>query len=550
MRCPNCQTINRDDRATCYHCGKDLQVLRLIINKAKQHYNDATEKLADDRPHDALADLEAALELDSRLVPAHVLKGTILARLERFEEAREAWERALALDPETARAYRYVGQVEGVRHAAPVLRRLRGILLGAAAVVIVSLGGTALIMANLRDPDAKAYSAAWVALAEGDLPLAQELARSLRDTQRRDALTRALRAESHGQLVTASQLARAGETREALRILRETARVSLGPELREAVAREMNFLRTEYFARHDSLAGGFLLDVELLGRIHALNLEIRQLFPANAPDAELAWTRVAAQMAEQFRAELLPLAPLFDQPAAAPRIEARLQAWKPLHQSENPVIRDLVDKAGLPEFLEGWRTALVAMAAYAARMGDRPSFETNLARLERWGSASELEAANEHRLELVEAERRHALAQLDMALDAGDPETIHLAALVVEKVGAEPSPARAARVLQARERLAVDAYYRLMQMAGRIERLDLDEADAREVRRLVQIADGPLPARIEGRARDSLRFFSLQASRRLGDNQSATQELNRLKAQHPGSPYLLILEQEGFAPHG
>ena len=80
MICPYCKTENRDDQESCYYCDKDLTMLRLIVNKAKHHYNLAVEHAERNRYHEAAAELRNSLDLDKNNVGTHVLLGTIYAK--------------------------------------------------------------------------------------------------------------------------------------------------------------------------------------------------------------------------------------------------------------------------------------------------------------------------------------------------------------------------------------------------------------------------------------------------------------------------------------
>jgi tetratricopeptide (TPR) repeat protein len=137
MKCPYCTTENREDREACYQCGKDISMLRLIINKARHHYNVALEHAERQRYPEALAELDHCLELDHSLVPAHVVKGTIYAKMEKFDEAERCWQEALALDPHILKAYDYLDKSHVARQAIPLLRRLRWAIVAAAAITVL-----------------------------------------------------------------------------------------------------------------------------------------------------------------------------------------------------------------------------------------------------------------------------------------------------------------------------------------------------------------------------------------------------------------------------
>ncbi len=140
MQCPYCQTENREDRETCYACGKDISTIRMVVNKARQHYNDALEHAERGRVTEAIDELKNAVDLDAGLINAHVVLGTLYARMGKFPEARESWQNALNLNPELARAHDYLERVETVQAAIPTLTTYRRIALSllVAAVVLAA----------------------------------------------------------------------------------------------------------------------------------------------------------------------------------------------------------------------------------------------------------------------------------------------------------------------------------------------------------------------------------------------------------------------------
>ncbi len=151
MLCPYCQTDNRDDREQCYHCRRDLTMLRVIVNKAKHHYNQALEFAERDRVDDAIHELQNTLDLDASLVNAHVVLGTLYARKEMFAEARECWQRALAVDHRMLKAHQYLEKAERAEVIFPAMRRLRaaiGGLAAAVALLAVGWGATTYMMAG------------------------------------------------------------------------------------------------------------------------------------------------------------------------------------------------------------------------------------------------------------------------------------------------------------------------------------------------------------------------------------------------------------------
>ena len=165
MQCPYCQTENREDREICYACDRDLSMLRLIVNKARHHYNQALEHAERGRVQEAIDELHNATDLDRRFVSALVVLGTLLARQGKFDEARETWEKALAIQPELDKAHRYLDKVESVRAVTPTVRNLQVVsafLLLLAVVLVVMV-----FYMKRRDDSASVLKAAQAAYDAG-----------------------------------------------------------------------------------------------------------------------------------------------------------------------------------------------------------------------------------------------------------------------------------------------------------------------------------------------------------------------------------------------
>ncbi|MCX7012209.1 MAG: hypothetical protein NTW86_06535, partial [Candidatus Sumerlaeota bacterium] len=194
MICPYCETENREELDRCYNCQKDLTMLRLIVNRAHHHYNLALEHAERGRNEEALLELQNSLELNYRNAGAHVLLGTVLARLQRFEEAREEWTKALALAPTLQKAHDYLAKSEIFKRVLPSLRFYQ-IVAGCLAVAALVLGiwlamalrpdpAMPLLAQGLKNYQANQWGAALRSLAAvGDLksrrPESRQLARML-----------------------------------------------------------------------------------------------------------------------------------------------------------------------------------------------------------------------------------------------------------------------------------------------------------------------------------------------------------------------------------
>ncbi len=142
MICPYCNTQNRDDRETCYYCNKDLSLLRLIVNKAKHHYNLAVEHAQRNRYYEAITELRNSLDLDKNLLNARVLLGTIYAKQNKFDAAAREWEKALALNLQCQKAHNYIARARKAKASLPVIRWVKvsvGALAASFAIILVLL---------------------------------------------------------------------------------------------------------------------------------------------------------------------------------------------------------------------------------------------------------------------------------------------------------------------------------------------------------------------------------------------------------------------------
>lgn len=260
MICPYCQTDNRDDREACYYCKKDLSMLRLIVNKAKLHYNQGLEFAERGRLDDAIGELKNALDLDGSMDNALVVLGTLYAKKEMFPEARECWTRALALNHNLDRAHEYLRKAEKAEFVFPAIKRLRKVAIGlggalaVALILVLFLGSLASVRKDRYeaavkyvDPDLDRVRKTAVALKSSDLtpgaalaslekvaasekasPASRDLATALSDTIKHDWQRR---------LDLASRANRASNAYTALQILDTVAQEDPSPEVRQSIDR-------------------------------------------------------------------------------------------------------------------------------------------------------------------------------------------------------------------------------------------------------------------------------------------------------------------------
>ncbi len=159
MICPFCNTQNRDDQETCYHCSKDLAMLRLIVNKAKHHYNLALEHAERNRYYEAITELQNALDLDKSYVDARVVLGTIYAKQNNLDKAAAEWEAALATDSHFYKAHQYLLKAQKTGEALPVLKWVKVLGLGLAITILLVI--TVFIYYNRPHPNEALLREAW-----------------------------------------------------------------------------------------------------------------------------------------------------------------------------------------------------------------------------------------------------------------------------------------------------------------------------------------------------------------------------------------------------
>ncbi|NQU45314.1 hypothetical protein HQ520_18690, partial [bacterium] len=159
MLCPFCRTMNRDERDTCYNCQKDLSMLRLIVNKAKLHFNNALELAERDRFDEAIVELNNALDLDHSHVDSQVVLGTLYAKTGDLEKAQSCWQEAPAVDPRLQKAHDYLGKAEMASSSLPILRRQRRTILFLVVLAAFFFTGAAVLF--FHQPRHEMIAEAW-----------------------------------------------------------------------------------------------------------------------------------------------------------------------------------------------------------------------------------------------------------------------------------------------------------------------------------------------------------------------------------------------------
>jgi tetratricopeptide (TPR) repeat protein len=115
-------------------------MLRLLVNKARHHYNTALEHAERGRNSEAIAELNNALDLDNNFFQARVVLGTLYTRTDDMVRAKETWESLFELDPAIAKAYAYLQKAETVVKERPIRRWLRGFVATSAVLGVLLIG--------------------------------------------------------------------------------------------------------------------------------------------------------------------------------------------------------------------------------------------------------------------------------------------------------------------------------------------------------------------------------------------------------------------------
>lgn len=524
-------------------------MLRLIAAKSRQHYNRATELVERERYAEALSELHNALELDSRFEEALLLRGVVYLRLEREPEARTAWETLLALNPVFGRAHKYLNDLGTVVRMLPVVRRVRYAVGAVVLVAVATLGTTALLLRP--DANERYLRDAWALFGQRDLQAAAaELAfvdqhsSTLEQQQSAQSLQQAIAAVEGTYLDAAGRAIATRDDAAAVQAFAALERMKPTPQ----ALREAKRLRAqaEALALEDArrvLAEAESLTVPVLERAQA---QLARLVRLELPLAEVEAMR--RELRAEAETEFERRERMVDEAIASAEDDAAFAA----------VTRALDELEALASHLRAEDRVAGLRGALAARRHGVALSQANAA-LER-GDASAAEAAYEGLLredgdtlpEELRAAARSQLAQLRRdraasrladfraALERGDDaQAVRLAgALAAAEVPLDDADLRA--VSEARTRMALAAYYALMERAERFDSGTLDAREAEEALLRIEEARASLPPRLGARAEENLLHFAIAAYRALGREEDAARALAELRARFPQSPYLLF----------
>jgi len=112
-------------------------MLRLIMNKAKHHYNLAVEHAERNRFYQAISELQNSLDLNKNNINARLLLGTIYARQKRYDQAIQEWQAVLENNPTSQKAFHYIEKGKKVQSALPVLKWIQILLAALLGCILV-----------------------------------------------------------------------------------------------------------------------------------------------------------------------------------------------------------------------------------------------------------------------------------------------------------------------------------------------------------------------------------------------------------------------------
>ena len=551
MICPFCQTENRDDRGECYYCDKDLSMLRLIVNKAKHHYNQGLEYAERGHIDDAIAEIQNSLDLDGSLIEAQLVLGSLHAKKEMYDKARACWSGVLASNHAYEKSHNYLIKAESAEVVFPAMRRLQMLSIVLLGLLFVTLG--VIVYVSLPDRGLQTIGQAVELMRADDAKAGQALA--LLDEMVEDSSTSTL----------ANQLA-----------------TGLREQILAAWNRRLNMAR-------QSLTGGDPhLTLELIGALDAPGIPNTTIVGAAASmrdhaNEEMVASvdraadeyydgRVAFEDFEKQADQYLRLAPqskenariaeLLEQVRADSHKKLLAQAGAEVTEASSTaeaVIKVVDWEARYPELTESLRGLLDARLELEAAQT-----ESEVARLLKAGKGDQAreridmlklvyESAHRpipqdtlERLEnlMVVNERRSALEQANEAFGQGQwlkfvELTEQIDALTTD---ADERAQLAAKRIDALDQYAMKQWDWFHKRDGKFEdgRISAEEAAA-AVEHYARVIEN-LPASLRY-ARGPLLFYAASSYTKLGRIAEARQLLDRVRLEHPKSYIIQSVDQ-------
>lgn len=521
-------------------------MLRLIVNRAKNHYNQALEHAERGRLIEAISELDSALQLDNTFTEARLLLGTLYARLERPEEARTQWDEVLASDISLRRAHEYLGAIGALKRTLPLARRVRAALVAAGMIMAFAVAIVAISLWPSREE--RLLDEAWRQFADRNFVESDRLISIMaRPLSNDDLESSALLLESsiqqaideRLQLVT-HNLAQ-GHYDGAMDVIAEIESLSPPPSVMHTISNYRSLIRA---ALEEQVASAAEADfsAENLDQLEQYADELKVMFPASEV-GEKALRSFTEKGRRRFRAMLEKI----DEELAAQSAPSVIQ----LLLEDTRALAMLLDQEGELQTRQQLISRLEQRLSYesAVEEAEAGRDEQALAMLSQFdaGAATEEIArkALQLKAQLKEQVRKQRIERLWAAIDSEDySEAMKLAQSIdLEGLDEASQAALEERMGEVERRFALSAYYELMKHADQFEAGTIDEATARDALEKIDQIDGHLPASVKAAAWDDLYFFRAVAHRVLGQTNESNDAIESLRSEYPNSPYLLVWER-------
>ena len=555
MQCPYCRTENREDRDTCYHCKKDLSMLRLISHKARTHFNNALELADRSRDEEAVAELHNALDLDHAHAPSHVVLGTLHARLGQMDRAEECWREALAIDPQIEKAHEYLGKLQTVRRSLPIVYRQR-LLIVFLTLVLLCFGGL-LWKFNVPNPNRDILERTWQLYELGRYGEALESVAKARKAERPDQYVTStllvgdiIRAEQGAAVRAARAYLASGDYVEAAKQAQALLARQPAPRVRVGLEKMVNEARAGARRRVGDLLEAFAqrkVDEESIGRALAVYEQVAG-DKADAAlvrragerlgeirkdrDIEMVLAKCAKEDADPWRCidELNTLSSRYpDDPRPRQAAEAIAQPLRAAELARFQEKLDAGDLAGAAEALRPLGRILQTTdpehaSARIRELSDRIAEAREARRDEaRRKQVGELERRLRKAYEGEDYESAVEAGEVLMALPGLDDTTRVVAAAMLER---------------SNTRLADQRWKWMVARSGDYTdgRIDVETAE-KTVRWYPQVSKH-LSRSMYPTSRDNLLFFTAMAYRKLGRKDAYRDAMRELVEKYPDSNYM------------
>ncbi len=557
MRCPNCSTENRDDRAECYHCGKDLTMLRLIVNKAKQHFNNAVEMTERQEYYEALGELATALSLNDHLIEAHVLRGSLLARMDRLVEAREAWQKALNLDPHAARASKYLLDLRSLEKSAPLFQKMHYLtygLIGAICLLVV-VSGAMLLKGDTSEvvlkenPAEQLAQKGWRAFQQNKLNEASILAQESEEVPSGRALSAAIDAKIDLEIQILDMMARNNNVEATLEKADQLLTGPLDEQQKSQVEEVRVTLADELRDDLLLLSSSESLTVELVEKVDRWFDELEKIGAGESSETTQLKASIRGKWDAQLREEREKLRG-FEQTLDGfsqvyNDIENIYMLEKAVYSSSVFGSKDdtsEVAEASRRLRLETLKGEMFEKISNLAGKGDRDSFEAYRKELNSLFSVTGDMESNDlfEDLEslLEEKERRSLIVDLYEAMEEADIATVRDIESEIESEGWDIASSLREELDAFYQQKSIESYYALLDEVEKYEEEGLSEGEAKRVLRQSSTFPDLLPSRLWQRGEETVLYIQALAYRSLGSEQDFAETINRLSNGYPNSPYL------------